>query len=170
MSGVIEVKRHRILPPKSKRGRSSLYKLKFPPDHEGDRFNDTHSKQNGVAHVQAWITCYGIAIIMLLDFKDDMHKRKFDGSSLARVVHILTTRVQCAKAWFCCIDVMRYKGYDELQYDLARMFGIEGQLEDPHRTEWIARWQLEDPHRTEWKLLYVDSDILLVGDDPWDVL
>ena len=40
--------------------------------------------------------------------------------------------------------------------DLARMFGIEGQL--------------EDPLRTDWKLVYVDheNDILLVGDDPWE--
>ena len=36
------------------------------------------------------------------------------------------------------------------------MFGIEGQL--------------EDPQRTDWKLVYVDheNDILLVGDDPWE--
>lgn len=54
------------------------------------------------------------------------------------------------------IDVNRYKGYDELRNDLARMFGIEGLL--------------EDPQRTEWKLVYVDheNDILLVGDDPWE--
>lgn len=54
------------------------------------------------------------------------------------------------------IDVTRYKGYDELRHDLARMFGIEGQL--------------EDPQRTDWKLVYVDheNDILLVGDDPWE--
>lgn len=54
------------------------------------------------------------------------------------------------------IDVNRYKGYDELRHDLARMFGIEGLL--------------EDPQRTEWKLVYVDheNDILLVGDDPWE--
>ena len=54
------------------------------------------------------------------------------------------------------IDVTRYKGYDELRCDLARMFGIEGQL--------------EDLQRSEWKLVYVDheNDILLVGDDPWE--
>ncbi|KAF8389875.1 hypothetical protein HHK36_024393 [Tetracentron sinense] len=33
------------------------------------------------------------------------------------------------------IDVTRYKGYDELRYDLARIFGVEGQLDDPLRTE-----------------------------------
>lgn len=54
------------------------------------------------------------------------------------------------------IDVTRYKGYDDLRHDLARMFGIEGQL--------------QDPQRNEWKLVYVDNenDILLVGDDPWE--
>ncbi|KAE9601575.1 putative transcription factor ARF family [Lupinus albus] len=66
------------------------------------------------------------------------------------------TKVQKRGSVGRCIDVTRYKGYDELRYDLARMFGIEGQL--------------EDPQRTEWKLVYVDheSDILLVGDDPWE--
>lgn len=53
------------------------------------------------------------------------------------------------------IDVTRYKAYDELRHDLARMFGIEGQL--------------EDPLNSDWKLVYVDheNDMLLVGDDPW---
>ncbi|KAF7836829.1 auxin response factor 19-like isoform X1 [Senna tora] len=66
------------------------------------------------------------------------------------------TKVQKRGSVGRCIDVTRYKGYDELRYDLARMFGIEGQL--------------EDPQRTEWKLVYVDheNDILLVGDDPWE--
>lgn len=66
------------------------------------------------------------------------------------------TKVQKRGSVGRCIDVTRYKGYDELRRDLARMFGIEGQL--------------EDPQRTDWKLVYVDheSDILLVGDDPWD--
>ncbi|CAJ2649996.1 unnamed protein product [Trifolium pratense] len=66
------------------------------------------------------------------------------------------TKVQKRGSVGRCIDVTRYKGYDELRYDLARMFGIEGQL--------------EDPQRTDWKLVYVDheNDILLVGDDPWE--
>ncbi|TKY54393.1 Auxin response factor 19 [Spatholobus suberectus] len=66
------------------------------------------------------------------------------------------TKVQKRGSVGRCIDVTRYKGYDELRHDLARMFGIEGQL--------------EDPQRTDWKLVYVDheNDILLVGDDPWD--
>lgn len=66
------------------------------------------------------------------------------------------TKVQKRGSVGRTIDVTRYKGYDELKHDLARMFGIEGQL--------------EDSQRTEWKLVYVDheNDILLVGDDPWE--
>lgn len=66
------------------------------------------------------------------------------------------TKVQKRGSVGRTIDVNRYKGYDELRHDLARMFGIEGLL--------------EDPQRTEWKLVYVDheNDILLVGDDPWE--
>lgn len=54
------------------------------------------------------------------------------------------------------LDITRYSGYDELKRDLARMFSIEGQLED---------WK-----RIGWKLVYVDheNDVLLVGDDPWE--
>ncbi|KAH7572502.1 hypothetical protein JRO89_XS04G0265900 [Xanthoceras sorbifolium] len=54
------------------------------------------------------------------------------------------------------IDITRYSGYDELKQDLARRFGIEGQL--------------EERQRIGWKLVYVDheNDVLLVGDDPWE--
>ncbi|XP_009768741.1 auxin response factor 19-like isoform X2 [Nicotiana sylvestris] len=54
------------------------------------------------------------------------------------------------------IDIGRYSGYEELKLDLARRFGIEGQL--------------EDRQRVGWKLVYVDheNDVLLVGDDPWE--
>ncbi|XAR47977.1 hypothetical protein NMG60_11030637 [Bertholletia excelsa] len=54
------------------------------------------------------------------------------------------------------IDITRYSGYEELKQDLARRFGIVGQL--------------EDKHRIGWKLVYVDheNDVLLVGDDPWE--
>lgn len=54
------------------------------------------------------------------------------------------------------IDLSRLTSYEELRLELARMFNIEGQL--------------EDPHRSYWQLVFVDSDgdILLVGDDPWD--
>ncbi|KAL6646180.1 hypothetical protein ACP70R_017788 [Stipagrostis hirtigluma subsp. patula] len=54
------------------------------------------------------------------------------------------------------IDINRYSGYDELKNDIARMFGIEGQL--------------SDQNRLGWKLVYEDheKDVLLVGDDPWE--
>ncbi|KAL8136480.1 hypothetical protein V2J09_002481 [Rumex salicifolius] len=66
------------------------------------------------------------------------------------------TKVQKRGSVGRSIDMTRYTNYDELRRDLARMFGIEGQL--------------EDPQRTDWKLVYVDheNDILLVGDDPWE--
>ncbi|GMI92645.1 hypothetical protein HRI_002933800 [Hibiscus trionum] len=66
------------------------------------------------------------------------------------------TKVQKRGSVGRSIDVTRYKGYDELRHDLARMFGIEGQL--------------EDIQTCDWKLVYVDheNDILLVGDDPWE--
>lgn len=55
------------------------------------------------------------------------------------------------------IDLSRLKNYEELRVALARMFNIEGQL--------------EDPSTSYWQLVFVDNvgDILLVGDDPWDV-
>ncbi|KAL8239993.1 hypothetical protein R6Q59_016560 [Mikania micrantha] len=66
------------------------------------------------------------------------------------------TKVQKRGSVGRTIDVTRYKGYEDLRHDLARMFGIEGDL--------------EDAQRMEWKLVYVDheNDILLVGDDPWE--
>ncbi|GJN00665.1 hypothetical protein PR202_ga17861 [Eleusine coracana subsp. coracana] len=66
------------------------------------------------------------------------------------------TKVQKRGSVGRSIDITRYQGYDDLRHDLACMFGIQGQL--------------EDPYRTDWKLVYVDheNDILLVGDDPWE--
>uniref|UniRef100_A0A1J3I2N6 Auxin response factor n=1 Tax=Noccaea caerulescens TaxID=107243 RepID=A0A1J3I2N6_NOCCA len=66
------------------------------------------------------------------------------------------TKVQKRGSVGRSIDVTRYSGYDELRHDLARMFGMEGQL--------------EDPQTSDWKLVYTDheNDILLVGDDPWE--
>ncbi|CAH1426807.1 unnamed protein product [Lactuca virosa] len=53
------------------------------------------------------------------------------------------------------IDISAYSGYHELKKDLARIFGIEGQL--------------DDQQRNSWKLVFVDidEDVLIVGDDPW---
>ncbi|EFJ07998.1 hypothetical protein SELMODRAFT_451392 [Selaginella moellendorffii] len=54
------------------------------------------------------------------------------------------------------LDLTRLNCYDGLRSELARMFGLEGQL--------------EDPHRSGWQLVFVDNenDVLLVGDDPWE--
>ncbi|CAL1403013.1 unnamed protein product [Linum trigynum] len=53
------------------------------------------------------------------------------------------------------LDISKFSGYDELRGELARMFGLEGQL--------------EDPLRSGWQLVIVDreNDVLLLGDDPW---
>ncbi|XXG68350.1 hypothetical protein AAC387_Pa06g1458 [Persea americana] len=53
------------------------------------------------------------------------------------------------------LDITRFSSYQELRSELARMFGLEGQL--------------EDPMRSGWQLVFVDreNDVLLLGDDPW---
>ncbi|XP_047311312.1 auxin response factor 6 isoform X2 [Impatiens glandulifera] len=53
------------------------------------------------------------------------------------------------------LDITKFSSYNELRSELARMFGLEGQL--------------EDPRRSGWQLVFVDreNDVLLLGDDPW---
>ncbi|KAE8689255.1 Auxin response factor 6 [Hibiscus syriacus] len=53
------------------------------------------------------------------------------------------------------LDISKFSSYNGLRCELARMFGLEGQL--------------EDPQRSGWQLVFVDreNDILLLGDDPW---
>ncbi|KAH7568536.1 hypothetical protein JRO89_XS06G0012200 [Xanthoceras sorbifolium] len=53
------------------------------------------------------------------------------------------------------LDITKFSSYHELRRELARMFGLEGQL--------------EDPLRSGWQLVFVDreNDVLLLGDDPW---
>ncbi|XP_052179642.1 auxin response factor 6 isoform X2 [Diospyros lotus] len=53
------------------------------------------------------------------------------------------------------LDISKFSSYHELRGELARMFGLEGQL--------------EDPLRSGWQLVFVDreNDVLLLGDDPW---
>uniref|UniRef100_A0A7N0RE73 Auxin response factor n=1 Tax=Kalanchoe fedtschenkoi TaxID=63787 RepID=A0A7N0RE73_KALFE len=53
------------------------------------------------------------------------------------------------------LDITKFSSYQELRSELARMFGLEGQL--------------EDPVRSGWQLVFVDreNDVLLLGDDPW---
>ncbi|GAB2285045.1 ADP-ribosylation factor, Arf Arf6 [Dionaea muscipula] len=53
------------------------------------------------------------------------------------------------------LDLSKFSSYHELRSELARLFGLEGQL--------------EDPQRSGWQLVFVDreNDVLLLGDDPW---
>ncbi|CAO2814146.1 unnamed protein product [Amaranthus hypochondriacus] len=53
------------------------------------------------------------------------------------------------------LDISKFSSYPELRSELAQMFGLEGQL--------------EDPLRSGWQLVFVDreDDVLLLGDDPW---
>lgn len=53
------------------------------------------------------------------------------------------------------LDLTRFSSYHELCSELARMFGLEGQL--------------EYPLRSGWQLVFVDreNDVLLLGDGPW---
>lgn len=54
------------------------------------------------------------------------------------------------------IDVTSFRDYEELKSAIECMFGLEGLL--------------THPQSSGWKLVYVDyeSDVLLVGDDPWE--
>ncbi|XP_073394625.1 auxin response factor 6 isoform X4 [Physcomitrium patens] len=54
------------------------------------------------------------------------------------------------------IDVQKFQNYSELRVELARLFNLEGLL--------------DDPQRSGWQLVFVDNenDTLLVGDDPWE--
>ncbi|KAA0054028.1 auxin response factor 6-like [Cucumis melo var. makuwa] len=53
------------------------------------------------------------------------------------------------------LDITKFNSYPELRSELARMFGLEGEL--------------EDPLRSGWQLVFVDreNDVLLLGDGPW---
>ncbi|CAJ2658699.1 unnamed protein product [Trifolium pratense] len=53
------------------------------------------------------------------------------------------------------LDITKFSSYNELRSELARMFGLEGEL--------------EDPVRSGWQLVFVDreNDVLLLGDGPW---
>ena len=53
------------------------------------------------------------------------------------------------------LDISKFSSYHELRSELARLFGLEGEL--------------EDPVRSGWQLVFVDceNDVLLLGDDPW---
>ncbi|KAJ7537978.1 hypothetical protein O6H91_11G030500 [Diphasiastrum complanatum] len=54
------------------------------------------------------------------------------------------------------LDMSRFRNYEELRHELAKMFNLQEQL--------------EDSQRSGWQLVFVDNenDVLLVGDDPWE--
>ncbi|KAK2398267.1 auxin response factor [Trifolium repens] len=66
------------------------------------------------------------------------------------------TKVQKAGSVGRSIDVTTFKNYEELVRAIECMFGLDGLL--------------NDTKGSGWKLVYVDyeSDVLLVGDDPWE--
>ncbi|CAL0329744.1 unnamed protein product [Lupinus luteus] len=53
------------------------------------------------------------------------------------------------------LDISKFTNYHELRSELARMFGLGSEL--------------EDPVRSGWQLVFVDreNDVLLLGDGPW---
>ncbi|CAN8312619.1 unnamed protein product [Cochlearia groenlandica] len=66
------------------------------------------------------------------------------------------TKVQKTGSVGRSIDVTSFRDYEELKSAIECMFGLEGLL--------------THPKSSGWKLVYVDyeSDVLLVGDDPWE--
>ncbi|TMW95963.1 hypothetical protein EJD97_008121 [Solanum chilense] len=64
-------------------------------------------------------------------------------------------KVQKSGSFGRSLDISKFSSYHELRSELARMFGLEGLL--------------EDPERSGWQLVIVDreNDVLLLGDDPW---
>ncbi|CAH2036776.1 unnamed protein product [Thlaspi arvense] len=66
------------------------------------------------------------------------------------------TKVQKTGSVGRSIDVTSFRDYEELKSAIECMFGLEGVL--------------TQPQSSGWKLVYVDyeSDVLLVGDDPWE--
>lgn len=88
---------------------------------------------------------------------------EFDGSSLLptntwqQAPPPVRTYTKIQKSGFVgrSIDVSSFINYDELLSAIERMFGLEGLLNDKG---------------SGWKVVYVDfeSDVLLVGDDPWE--
>ncbi|KAG2303351.1 hypothetical protein Bca4012_062115 [Brassica carinata] len=66
------------------------------------------------------------------------------------------TKVQKTGSVGRSIDVTSFRDYNELKTAIECMFGLEGLL--------------TRPQSSGWKLVYVDyeSDVLLVGDDPWE--
>ncbi|XP_010459661.1 PREDICTED: auxin response factor 5-like [Camelina sativa] len=94
-----------------------------------------------------------------VDFDDSSLLQNSKGSSWQKVAtpRVRTyTKVQKTGSVGRSIDVTSFKDYEELKSAIECMFGLEGLL--------------THPQSSGWKLVYVDyeSDVLLVGDDPWE--
>lgn len=75
---------------------------------------------------------------------------------IERLACVLVTQVHKLGSVGRSIDVQKFQNYSELRSELARLFNLEGLL--------------DDPQRSGWQLVFVDNenDTLLVGDDPWE--
>ncbi|KAL9306719.1 Auxin response factor 5 [Arabidopsis thaliana] len=94
-----------------------------------------------------------------VDFDDCSLRQNSKGSSWQKIAtpRVRTyTKVQKTGSVGRSIDVTSFKDYEELKSAIECMFGLEGLL--------------THPQSSGWKLVYVDyeSDVLLVGDDPWE--
>ncbi|XP_010477210.1 PREDICTED: auxin response factor 5 [Camelina sativa] len=94
-----------------------------------------------------------------VDFDDSSLLQNSKGSSWQKLAtpRVRTyTKVQKTGSVGRSIDVTSFKDYEELKSAIECMFGLEGLL--------------THPQSSGWKLVYVDyeSDVLLVGDDPWE--
>ncbi|EFH66615.1 hypothetical protein ARALYDRAFT_472210 [Arabidopsis lyrata subsp. lyrata] len=94
-----------------------------------------------------------------VDFDDSSLLQNSKGSSWKKIAtpRVRTyTKVQKTGSVGRSIDVTSFKDYKELKSAIECMFGLEGLL--------------TQPQSSGWKLVYVDyeSDVLLVGDDPWE--
>ncbi|EOA39627.1 hypothetical protein CARUB_v10008258mg [Capsella rubella] len=94
-----------------------------------------------------------------VDFDDSSLLQNSKGSSWQKIAtpRVRTyTKVQKTGSVGRSIDVTSFKDYEELKSAIECMFGLEGLL--------------THPQSSGWKLVYVDyeSDVLLVGDDPWE--
>ncbi|XP_019432536.1 PREDICTED: auxin response factor 5-like [Lupinus angustifolius] len=91
-----------------------------------------------------------------VDFDESSFLQKNSWQQVAPPPMRTYTKVQKAGSVGRSIDVTTFKNYEELISAIECMFGLYGLL--------------NDTKGSGWKLVYVDyeSDVLLVGDDPWE--
>ncbi|CAA0832299.1 Auxin response factor 6 [Striga hermonthica] len=78
-----------------------------------------------------------------------------DNGELANPTNRAFVKVYKSGTFGRSLDITKFSSYNELRMELARMFGLQAQL--------------EDSLRSGWQLVFVDceNDVLLLGDDPW---